>query len=247
MILNKKNNFVFKKSTMKKKEIEFWENHYLNKIEFTIKQDISKMMDALNSKDKIRNDWINAFKKSSNRNSDFARGAERIYFWLFNQFGIPNSSPIGSDLFFETYNAFVHIDIKTAKINNKTDYKGRIAVGKNQTSYSLSEENYTVNLPTFYQYKNKICLTYFINIIYEEIENEINIKAIYVIAVPNGKLSTFYGYDVYNASKNKGSGFRYKYQAKPKFELLKEKPYRIRRLFLSKELKEEDIIGFKIQ
>ena len=48
-------------------------------------------MDALISKDKIIDNW-NVFRKSSNKNSDFAKGAERIYFWLFNQFGIPNSS-----------------------------------------------------------------------------------------------------------------------------------------------------------
>ena len=82
---------------MTEKEIEFWENHYLNQIEFIIKQDVNKMMEGLKSKDKIKDDWIKAFKESANKNSDFARGAERIYFWLFNQFGIPNSSPVSSD------------------------------------------------------------------------------------------------------------------------------------------------------
>ncbi len=231
---------------MGKKEIEFWENHYLNQIEFTIKQDVNKMMEGLKSKDKIKKDWINAFKKSANKNSDFARGAERIYFWLFNQFGIPNSSPIGSDLFFETYNAFVHIDIKTAKIDNTSDYKGKIPLGKNQTSYFLPEKNYKVNLPTFYSYKNKICLTYFINIIYEEIKDEINIKAVFLISVPNGKLNDIYGTDIYNASKNKGYAFRYKYSSRPKFELLDEQPFRIRKLYLDNDLKEEDIIGFSM-
>ncbi|MBC8489203.1 MAG: hypothetical protein H8D45_24545 [Bacteroidetes bacterium] len=100
--------------------IEFWENHYLNQIEYTLTQDLEKMIDGLKSKDKIKEDWIEAFHRIDKirQNSDFSRGAERIFYWLFNQFGIPNSSPIGSDMFFELYNAFVHIDIKTAKIDN---------------------------------------------------------------------------------------------------------------------------------
>ena len=231
---------------MTKKNIEFWENHYLNQIEFIIKQDVEKMMEGLKSKDKIKDDWVDAFQESANKNSDFARGAERIYFWLFNQFGIPNSSPIGSDLFFETYNSFIHIDIKTAKIDNPSDYKGKIPLGKNQTSYSLPNKNYKVNLPTFYSYKKKICLTYFINIIYEEISDELNIKAIFLISVPNGELRTKYKDDIYSASKNKKAGFRYKYCNRPKFELLKDKPYRIRKLYIDKTLLEKDITGFSI-
>ena len=231
---------------MELKEIEFWENHYLNQIEFTIKQDVAKMMEGLTSKDKIKNDWIEALKKSANKNSDFARGAERIYFQLFNQFGIPNSAPIGSDLFFETYNAFVHIDIKTAKIDNPSDYKGKIPLGKNQTSYFLPNKGYTVNLPTIYSYEDKLCLTYFINNAYEELDDQINIKAIYLISVPNGELYEIYTDEIYNASKNKGAAFRYKYKSKPRFELLNNKPYRIRKLYLSDDVREVDIIGFEM-
>ncbi len=204
------------------------------------------MMEGLKSKDKIKDDWLSAFRESANKNSDFARGAERIYFWLFGQFGIPNSSPIGSDLFFETYNAFVHLDIKTAKIDNKSDYKGKVPLGKNQTSYLLKDKDYKVNLPTIYSYENKLCLTYFINIIYEEQDDEINIKAIYLICAPNGLLVNTYKDHIYNASKNKGSAFRYKYKKKPRFELLKDQPYRIRKLYLDPELNEEDIIGFRL-
>lgn len=78
------------------KNIEFWELHYLNEIDFLLTQDLNKMIDGLNSKDKIKEDWSEHFKRidKKRQNSDFARGAERIYFWLFNQFGIPNSSPI---------------------------------------------------------------------------------------------------------------------------------------------------------
>lgn len=224
--------------------IEFWENHYLNQIEYTIKQDLEKMMNGLKSKDKIKDDWIKAFlgtKNKKQQNSDFARGAERIYFWLFNQLGTPNSSPIGSDMFFETYNAFIHIDIKTAKLNNPSDYKGEVPIGINQSSYFLPNKKYSVNLPTKYVYKDKLCLTYFIQIIYDDKDEEFEIKAIYLISVPNGKLNDIYKDTIYRASKNKGKGFRYKYSKMPKYELLKDMPYRIRRLYKDNLITEKEI------
>jgi hypothetical protein len=231
--------------------IEFWENHYLNQIEFSLKQDLSKMLDGLKSKDKIKDEWFEIFKRSADKNSDFARGAERIYYWLFNQFGIPNSSPIGSDMFFETYNAFVHIDIKTAKLDNFSDFKGKIPVGGNQTSYKSDDYDFEVNLPTNYSYHNKICLTYFINIIYEIEHDNIEIEAIYLICVPNGKLIDIYGNEIIGSGKSgySGKGFRYLYHKKPKFELLPDKPLRIRRIYLKDDFKslEFDLIKVKFE
>ncbi len=131
-----------------KKCIEKWEYHYFKAIIYTLKQDIDKMLAGLKSSDKIKNDWEKIFKKSAQQTSDFSRGAERIYFWLFNQLGIPNSTPIGADLLFETYNAFIHIDIKTCKIENTSDYKNSIPIGQNQTSYP--SKAFSSNLPTHY-------------------------------------------------------------------------------------------------
>ena len=229
---------------MEQKEIEFWENHYLNQIEYDLKQDLEKMLQGLKSKDKIKDDWFYIFNNSDKKrqNSDFARGAERIYYWLFNQFGTPNSSPIGSDMMFELYNAFVHIDIKTAKLDNHSDYKGKIPVGENQTSYKPIDYNYSVNLPTKYQYENKICLTYFINIIYDITNENIEIKAIILLSVPNGELTDIYGTDIVDAGKTgyNGKGFRYNFSNKPNFELLENKPSRVRILYASSDI-EEDI------
>lgn len=234
-----------------KKNIEFWENHYLNQIEFSLTQDLEKMIDGLKSKDKIKDEWFGVFKQSASQNSDFSRGAERIYYWLFNQFGIPNSSPIGADMFFETYNAFVHIDIKTAKIDNKSDYKGKIPIGGNQTSYKGVDTQYKANLPSIYSYKNKICLTYFINIIYELDVDNVEIKAIYLICVPNGNLQSTYENDIISIGKSgfDGKGFRYKFADRPKFELLEDTPYRIRRIYLADELveNEEEFIGVRFE
>ena len=236
---------------MSKEEIEFWENHYLNQIEYDLKQDLDKMLKGLKSKDKIKKDWFHIFNSADKKrqNSDFARGAERIYYWLFNQFGTPNSSPIGSDMMFELYNAFIHIDVKTAKIDNTSDYKGKIPVGENQTNYKPAGFDFTVNLPTKYSYKNKICLTYFINIIYDITENNVEIKAIVLLSVPNGELADVYGEKIVEAGKTgyKGKGFRYKYSENPYFELLKDKPSRIRILYVDNDIKDsiEELLGLK--
>ena len=233
---------------MTNKEIEFWENHYLNQIEYDLTQDLIKMLEGLKSKDKIKSDWFEVFNNSEKKrqNSDFARGAERIYYWLFNQFGSPNSTPIGSDMFFELYNAFIHIDIKTAKLDNHSDYKGKIPVGENQTSYKPDDCEYTVNLPTKYSYKNKICLTYFINIIYDISADNIEIKAIILLSVPNGDLKNVYKDKIVEAGKSgySGKGFRYKFSDNSIFELLKNKPSRVRIIYASEDIKDEtkDII-----
>ncbi len=233
------------------KNIEFWEQHYLNQIEFNLKQDLLKMLDGLKSKDKIKDDWFEIFQRSSDKNSDFARGAERIYYWLFNQFGIPNSSPIGADMFFETYKAFLHIDIKTAKLDNMSDFKGKIPIGGNQTSYKSDIYPFAVNLPTVYSHQNKICLTYFINIIYEIENNNIEIKAIYLICVPNGRLINIYGNEIIGSGKSgySGKGFRYLYHKRPRFELLEGNSLRIRRIYLTEDLKsiEFDLIKVRFE
>ena len=233
------------------KEIEFIEHDNLERIHFMIEQDINKMIEGLNSKDKIKDDWINIFNRidKKRQTSDFARGAERIYFWLFNQFGKPNSAPIGADMFFEDYKSFVHIDIKTAKFNNTSDYKGKIPISENQTSYSSKNKNFNSNLPHYYNYgkKNqKVCLTCVINIIYHEEQNSFNIKAIYLISIPNGKLYSVYGDDIIGQGKNKGKSFRFVYKNNPIFSTLETKPFRIKRIFLDDDLKDDDILGFQL-
>lgn len=232
------------------KEIEFWENHYLNEIEFTLKQDLHKMNTGLKSKDKIKSDWIDAFMSGDpqKKNSDFSRGAERIYYWLFNQFGIPNSAPIGADMFFETYNAFVHIDVKTAKLDNRTDYRGVIPIGANQTSYNSRIHNYKANLPHYYRVPEgcKICLTYFINIIYDIVnDNDIVIKAVILVSVPNGALHSVYKEEIVRSGKSgyTGDGFRFKYSSAPFFRLLSERHKRYKIIDKSSDIEEKDILG----
>lgn len=228
----------------KLQEIEFWEYHYFKEIDFLLSQDIDKMISSLNSKDTIKNDWVDAFNRidKKRQNSDFSRGAERVYFWLFNQFGIPNSSPIGADLMFETYNSFVHIDIKTAKFTNKSDYQGKLPISENQTSYTSKEFN--SNLPFYYnkgKKNQKYCLTYVLNIIYDDKSKDFNILAILLASIPNGILNKVYKDEIIGRGKRKEKSFRYVYKNNPYFQLLENKPQRIKMLYIDNSIDKKEI------
>jgi hypothetical protein len=208
-------------------EIEFWENEYLEQIAYLITTDKKKMLDGFQTKEDIRPDWEKFLGKET---SDFAVGSERIFYWLFNQFGIPNSAPVGSDLFFETYNAYVHIDIKTVTLANIGDFTKNIFVGDNQNSYIGDIEikgkinrPYKGNLPTFYTKSNgvkKICLTYFLIVLYNE--KNLDIQSIVLSCMPNGELQSVYGNKVLAAGKTPGK-IRFNYAKNTRFELLDEK------------------------
>ena len=221
--------------------IEFWENEYLEQIAYLVETDKEKMLNGFKTKEDIRADWE---KYLGAETSDFAVGSERIFYWIFNQFGIPNSSPVGSDLFFETYNAYVHIDIKTVTLSNIGDFTKNIFVGDNQNSYRGNIEvkgkpprPYAGNLPSFYTKKDgekKICLTYFLLILYDE--SNLDIQTIVLTCMPNGKLYSIYGNKVLSPGKNPGK-IRYNYTAVPKFELLRDK-YRSKILLWNENMDE---------
>lgn len=229
-------------------EIEALEKSYLNEINFIIASNIDKIMVDLNSKDEIRNDWIRSTARST---GELARGAERIFYSVFSQFGVPNSSPIGSDLFFETHDAFIHIDIKSVQKKNRGDFKGQFALEKNQTSYSgnvipESGDNigqirpYRANLPHYYTKtsgKCKICLTYFIAIFYDV--DTLEIEWIKLVCMPNGLLYNIYQDRILGAGKL-NSEIRYRYKNNETFNLLQGNPDRVKVLYwnhnMSKEL-----------
>lgn len=93
---------------MNKKEIEFWENHYLNQIEFMLKQDMEKMIEGLKSKDKIKEDWFDAFDQSNEKNVS-NKITNIIYIWLANKFRLHKLSVLEKNIVFETCNAFINI------------------------------------------------------------------------------------------------------------------------------------------
>ncbi|WP_205439602.1 hypothetical protein [Peribacillus alkalitolerans] len=229
-------------------EIEFWEHQYLQQIFYSLKLDREKMLSGFNTKEEIKDDWV---AHLGDQTSSFATGSERIFYWLFNQFGKPNSSPVGSDMFFETYNAYVHIDVKTVTLANVGDFTKNIFVGDNQNSYYGSinvrgkeSRPYKGHLPFFYTKNNgekKICLTYFIIILYNEVN--LDIQSIAVVCMPNGKLNEIYGDDVISAGKNPGK-IRFNYTKCSKFLLLNDSPSRIKVLLWNENM--EDSLKMKL-
>ena len=163
--------------------------------------------------------------------------------------GSPNSCPVGSDLMFEVDDAFIHIDMKTVCTDNIRDCKNSIFVGENQNSYcgiieknNESTENYIPSLPTVYtvnrkEYKSpipKVCLSYFIIILYDK--TSLDTEFIMITCMPNGKLEKVYGSKVLAAGKNPGKA-RYKFSAIPNFELLNQK-LRTRVVYLNENVRE---------
>lgn len=215
-------------------QIEFLEKNYLEEIIFLLEHEKDKMLEGLNTKEAIRGDWE---KFWGDNTSDYAVGAERIYYWLFNQFGVPNSAPVGSDLFFERKDAYIHIDIKSVTLKNIGDTSGKIFVGDNQNSYAGnivvkdgSMRSYQGQLPFVYskRHKGKIiekpCLTYFIVLLHDTDLHDLNLM--YICSMPNGFLYTTYGDEVLSAGKNPGK-IRYNFKQASNFLNLPGKPSRL--------------------
>lgn len=230
-------------------KLEELEKEYFDQIYYSVAHNRQRMMDGLTSKDKIKTYWLDKFVRTDKKRqtSDMAVGAERIFHWLISAtHWTPNSAPIGADLFFESHNAFIHLEIKTARENNKSDFRGIVPLGKNQTSYKPTHSymgkliKTKPNLPEFYG-NEKLCLTYAIQIIYDH--KTFEIIAILLVSIPNGKLFKIYGNKIANCGKTKDESFRYRYRSNPYFELLPSKPYRIKFIYYKKNpnLSEEKI------
>jgi len=234
-------------------DIEKLEYKYLNKFYYFLKFVEDEMIRGFLTKEKIKDDWIDKWTPSGEDKgiSSFSVGAERIVYALLNGKGIgqPNSAPVGSDLFFEVEDAFIHIDLKTVQTRNIGDYTHDIFIGENQNSYryeikqkngsSFSPKRFSnPALPKIYNNKGdrKACLTYFITILYDE--KTLEILSINLLCMPNGKLSDVYGDKVLKAGKTKGK-IRFKFSQCDKFSLLDEKPSRIKVIYLNKKMNEK--------
>lgn len=232
---------------MNLKNIEIIENKYLNKFYHFLKYAEDEMLLGFDTKEKIKNDWIEKYKSGI---SDFAVGAERIVYSLFNGKGIgqPNSAPVGSDMFFEVNDAYIHIDLKTVQTETLGDYNNSIFVGRNQNSYKAEIKRvgnglsfdpprfYEPSLPTFYNKEStneKICLSYFVTILYER-EN-LNILNINIMCMPNGELYFHYGDKILQAGKNPDKT-RFRFSEVTKFELLENTPSRIKVVYFDENM-----------
>ena len=255
--------------TDKYKQIEEIEYRYLSQIKWCLTNHIDNLLFLLNTKQDIRGDWINQFEDTpkNTKSSEMAKGAERVFATLFPSDWIPNSCPIGADFMFETHDAMVHIDIKTSGLKNHSDNKGKVAIGKNQTSYFRDGGNIAGNLPmqytvnrlvneqfTFMQFHRaapepqvttKICTTYFILVVYEP-DNQ-DIVLLLLICVPNGTLYGKYADEITQAGKNKGESFRFVFKKKSdtsQFKTLTDSPNRFEILFLNKKYLDDEVVKF---
>lgn len=234
---------------MTPQEIEEMELKYLNKYYFFLKFAEDEMFQGFRTKEAIKDDWIGLYGKESGEGiSDFSVGAERIVYSLLNGKGIgqPNSAPVGADMFFEVQDAFIHIDMKTVNLKNLNDFTNSIFVGKNQNSYTENivkqggiTEPYEPALPTFYNKgkdNEKICLTYFITILYDK--EDLAIKVISLDCMPNGELSFHYKNRPLRAGKNPGKA-RFNIGEVNKFELLSDEPSRIKVVYFDEDMDEK--------
>lgn len=233
------------------REIEELEKKYLNKYYYFLKFAEDELFKGFKTKETIKDDWFEYYKSGI---SDFAVGAERIIYSMLNGKGIgqPNSAPVGSDLFFEVEDAYIHIDLKTVQTDNIGDYTRSIFVGRNQNSYSgkmLVNENkknidtvereYKSSLPTFYNKGKaceKICLSYFITILYDK-EN-LYILVMSIVCMPNGSLEPYYGNRVLQAGKNIDKT-RFRFTNVPYFELLEKEESRVKVVYFNEGMKLE--------
>lgn len=244
--------------SLSNEELEKLEKRYLDEIYFAMSDAQSSMVEYLTSKDKIRESWWKHFQRADKKKqtSDLSRGAERVFFYLSPQDWRPNSSPIASDLFFESHDAYIHIDVKTARKSNTADFGGEVPFGHNQSSYepSKSYSGTTIetqaHLPRYYPDEGeKACLTYALQIIYDH--KTFDIIGVLLVCMPNGQLFDVYGNDIIKAGKSKNESFRYKFSRNPYFELLQDKPFRVRILYYTadyrNELSKQKILGFSYQ
>lgn len=234
---------------MTPKEIEELEHTYLREFYHFTKFVERRMLRGFATKEKIKDDWLGKWDPNAQENergiSSFAIGAERIVYALFNSqgFGQPNSCPVGSDLFFETPDAFIHIDLKTVQTRNIGDYNTSIFVGDNQNSYKgkiplrngESREYVNSALPPIYnnQGNNKPCLTFFFTILYDE--ESLDVLNINIICMPNGALTEVYGSDVLKAGKTPGK-IRFNFSKADEFRLLDGKPKRVKVVYFNEKV-----------
>jgi hypothetical protein len=214
-------------------QLEKLESDYLETLFHYLSGSQENILKGFNSKEKIRSDWYSEFHRNDQKSriSDFARGAERIVYSILNgrDIGEPNSAPVGSDLFFELPDKFVHIDLKTVQTSNIGDYTKNIFVGDNQNSYKGEIKvhggsivrPYSGTLPSYYKLTDSLkpCLTYFIAILYDS--DSLETLCISVISMPNGDLGHLYP-DALNAGKNPGK-IRLSYRGIVDFKLLENR------------------------
>ena len=215
------------------KQIEELELKYLNKYYFFLKFTCDEILEGLQTRDKIAEDWEGFYGTEI---SDYSTGAERVIYALLNGKGIgtPNSAPVGSDLFFEVKDAFIHIDLKTvgatlspikedkfnnikAKANNIGDFATNITIGNNQNSYNSKilvyegtrkefSRDYIAHLPAIYNRKDKNKAKPCLTYFITILYDKDTLETLVInlLCMPNGSLNKVYGHRPIKAGKTPG-------------------------------------------
>jgi hypothetical protein len=237
------------------KIIETKEFEYLIEIERIIKGKLEFILKCFASRFKTYNYWASLMETQRKRLTDLGTGAERVFNHILvsvksNEWS-PVPIPFGSNLFFESVDSYINVDVKTAYADNPRDFQGCVEVGEAQTSYPMkslhgSRESFQPKLKPFYEANGikKYCLTYVIQVVHVKPEHVLkrgldsNPVMINIIAVPNGLLYGVYGENIVKEPKSyhtekkvrvRPANFRYYYSITPQFKLIGN--YRIRIFF----------------
>ncbi|WAM01322.1 hypothetical protein NWE60_01560 [Mycoplasmopsis felis] len=198
-----KNNLEKKVSLNDLKKIEKLELKYLNKYYHFLKFAEDEMFEGFKTKEDIKDDWLGLYgTNEGERNKWFFCWSRKNYLFIikWKRYWSTKFKSSGFRLFFEVEDAYIHIDLKTLQEENIGDFTTSIFVGENQNSYkgeivlSNNEKRiYIPSLPYFYTKSNgktKLCLTFFISILYNRETLEILVIAIQ--CMPNGFLESHY-------------------------------------------------------
>ena len=125
---------------MEDKDLENLEFSYLETISAILKANIrNNILPALKSMNKISSHWVN-IKKDEDKGYDV--GFERVIYSLLQQGSSDlknaNSSPIGSDLMFESDDAVIHIDLKSNQPSTNIGDHWQPKIEANQSSYKIN-------------------------------------------------------------------------------------------------------------
>lgn len=190
------------------RKLEELEKKYFLEIKEVLEKNKANIVDRFNSRLSIVRDTAGISYKLN----EVDAGAERVLMYFLSREKTDwkiNSSPISSDVLFETVDALINIDAKTYR--DKQREEDKINVRRNQTNYGDNTHftsrrgvkfTWKPSLKTIYnhdKYGKIPCLTYFVKFIYDD--HDQSLVEVQLISIPNGQLIDIYGKDIFRRGK----------------------------------------------